>query len=1401
MMAQPRYFEPIREAAARRWEQLERDPELAAPWHLLFKQVQSPRHVLSELLQNADDAGATETAVRMENGVFVFTHNGVDFTEDHFASLCRFGYSNKRALHTIGFRGIGFKSSFSLGDTVELLTPTLSVAFDRKRFTEPRWIPALDLSGMTQVRVRISDEPREQEISKNLDDWLRSPLSLLFLKHIRKMKIGDKELHWESLGPGPAPQSEWIAINGIEDDAYLIARSAAEQFPEEALAEIRQERQVSEAQLTDFPPSTVELVFGTKGQLFVVLPTGIETALPFACNAPFIQDPSRLKIQDPEISPTNRWLLERLGKLAASVMLQWLGDTQAPIPERSRAYEILPDVDRNDNSLQGTCAAIVEEAFDESIQGQKLLLTEEGDLKGIKESIIVPDELLDVWTPEQVGAFLAKNNRPPFSRYVGAQNRKKLIHWGFLERIGKEDVLTSLQTKHLSKPLDWPRCLKLWAYIAPDVTGYNWRIDKRNLRIVPVQGKEILYASSEVVRLDEKQLLQSDNDWQFLAEHLIMLDQNWPHWLADQRRLIEKGGTPAAKTEVAAAFGVLNAIGLSEASDVSTVVDQVATAFFSQESVPRSGCVQLAQITAKLGAAVGPSFRFVTQDNLLRSTDKNVLSDSDGGLESLVPESWRKAHFLHRDYWASFNSCTRDEWLKWISSGRSELLEFVPLRPERSTFWWREKLEAELRRRGSNGPVFYPYQRGDFIIEDWNFEEVHWRHWTSLAKDDPSIWLQIVERILVQPSGFWTRAKSANVIQVARGRERSIQTILPSWVMTLKQLPCLPDTHGFYHKPEELLVRTPETEPLLDVELFVSARLDRESSRPLLTLLGVRGKPTGPEPLLDYLRALSNAEKPPIHEVEKWYRRLDQLIDNCSTRDSAIIKSAFRNEPIILTETLTWTNASGVFLFSDEEDVLGAETIRRSVQDLALWGKVGVADRPSIDLVIAWLNQLSPGSLLSQADLRRIKPIIRRHPTRVWNECDHWLNLAGEWVPTATLGYGLSMQSLVGWKHLHEWVKQKTADLQQLSAQVLESAPFADIPSLASHIEERFNAAPILSEHPQAPHWLKQLGLEFQRIELIDADETSRIRSLGRDLAETLWQVTDQFELVPYIDGAPAGLPRAAEVVWRDKILYVKDRSHARLARVVSQELGRVFGKPEIIDAVTMCFDRPAEFVSEYMEENFTLVPSVIAAGTPTDIRSKEALPTKVDEQTPMQPLSESDGQTTAPKDEIASELFNEDDGVQEGEVVEQNVEPVPNGGKVRHNGPSTKPERPSIMERFAHAQGFKRDGDGRYFHADGSWIEKLHGERFWQRQNGKGELVRYYWPKDHCLECEPMQIETEIWGLFDKYPDTYALVVTDLQNHPIEITGTRLLNMHNVGLIKLYPATYRLVYQNALKK
>jgi hypothetical protein len=296
----PSYFESVRSSASSRWDQLEQDPDLAGPWHQLFKQVQSPRHVVSELLQNADDAGATMATVEIMDDDFVFTHNGEDFTEEHFMSLCRFGYSNKVALHTIGFRGIGFKSTFSIGDEVCLKTPSLSVAFRRYRFTEPVWIPETSMSEFyTAIRVRIRDHHRLDELKKNLHDWTKSPGSLLFFRSIRCLSVQGREIQWKKVSDGPVPDSQWMILSSDPDRQYLHIQSKPEDFPEEALSEIRQERMIAIDKETFFPPCKVEIVLGLEGRLFVILPTGIKTTLPFACNAPFIQDPARGKNQRP----------------------------------------------------------------------------------------------------------------------------------------------------------------------------------------------------------------------------------------------------------------------------------------------------------------------------------------------------------------------------------------------------------------------------------------------------------------------------------------------------------------------------------------------------------------------------------------------------------------------------------------------------------------------------------------------------------------------------------------------------------------------------------------------------------------------------------------------------------------------------------------------------------------------------------------------------------------------------------------------------------------------------------------------------------------------------------------------------------------------------------------------
>jgi hypothetical protein len=375
----------------------------------------------------------------------------------------------------------------------------------------------------------------------------------------------------------------------------------------------------------------------------------------------------------------------------------------------------------------------------------------------------------------------------------------------------------------------------------------------------------------------------------------------------------------------------------------------------------------------------------------------------------------------------------------------------------------------------------------------------------------------------------------------------------------------------------------------MDVEPFVHGLLDSERCRPLLILLGVRDTPTGPSRLLDCLRALAQSNAPPIHEVEKWYRRLDQMVDTCSTADLSTIRIAFHNEKLVLTTGSSWANSSEVFLTSNEDDAPGVPVIRASMRDLAIWGKIGIADRPTAEFAIQWLNQLPSSKQLSQEDARRARALLSRHAARIWAECGHWLNLAREWIPTPSLEYALTMQTLVEWSHLHEWIKQKTADFSRLTTDIAESPPFSNLPRLAALLEERFQVQPLFSGTPEQQPWLNSFGAALGRIELDDETERTRIRNLADKLARTAWCTTPGLEPVPYLNGTPAGLPRRAEVVWIRRILYVDVLPKPKLARIVPDRLGRFFDRPEITAALNYCFGRSPAEVEEYLQANFDL--------------------------------------------------------------------------------------------------------------------------------------------------------------------------------------------------------------------
>ena len=75
-------------------------------------------HFIFELLQNADDYGATEVFFKLSEDKLVIEHNGEPFTEENVRAITYFGQSTSRDdLIKTGRFGIGFKSVFAFTAT------------------------------------------------------------------------------------------------------------------------------------------------------------------------------------------------------------------------------------------------------------------------------------------------------------------------------------------------------------------------------------------------------------------------------------------------------------------------------------------------------------------------------------------------------------------------------------------------------------------------------------------------------------------------------------------------------------------------------------------------------------------------------------------------------------------------------------------------------------------------------------------------------------------------------------------------------------------------------------------------------------------------------------------------------------------------------------------------------------------------------------------------------------------------------------------------------------------------------------------------------------------------------------------------------------------------------------
>lgn len=437
------------------------------------------------------------------------------------------------------------------------------------------------------------------------------------------------------------------------------------------------------------------------------------------------------------------------------------------------------------------------------MEDKPILLTTEGKLAKMGECTALPAELHEVWERKDLRAVFAKTARHLLSSSVGHGTCVALEAHGWIESVNEEAALQALGGQvAVPKPSSWARLQLLWEWVRKEI-GYDWRGVGRSLHIVPVEGQTSLQPGKEVIRVSSRGQQLSESDWNFISNFALAIDQGWVTHLNKVKSREEEGAEHPALT-------LLQELGLHEPSPVDRIAAQASRRLLGRDSIPEADLVRIAHIFAALDAAVPDDFRYATGAPEAQQVGESpVVFDADGEVEALVPKAWAEQHILLPNYVQEFKSCTRERWYEWAYSAKSKLHAFVPLTPQPKKIHSRRAFVELVTSRGGESPKEYRYKNDSFIIGDFNFPAEVLQRWEEESAKNPKLWAAVVRGLLLDPLAGWEDALDVDVHQKSsQGTTSALSCgkLTPAWLMQLRSLACLTDTHGNPRTPPELLL-------------------------------------------------------------------------------------------------------------------------------------------------------------------------------------------------------------------------------------------------------------------------------------------------------------------------------------------------------------------------------------------------------------------------------------------------------------------------------------------------------------------------------------------------------------------------------------------------------------------
>ena len=273
-------------------------------WIWLFvKQYKDRTHFLFELLQNAEDQGASHVRLILEKNQFVIEHDGTIFSRLDVIGITKVGGSNKNTpdLSTIGRFGIGFKSVYVY--TTEPKIYSGEYSFKIENFIFPYAIDNKSVQdGYTRIEIpfdnaEIPPNKAFLEIAKALNDQISAD-TLLFLNSIEKLEI-NVEGHSKTVEITKEEKfldkhHNFIDVNLLYQRIDRKTGLSAEERSEDFLVITDNEKEaVKLAFKVNYDGNDKELVPVRNTSIFTFFPTDKESHQSFYIHAPFDTTPAR----------------------------------------------------------------------------------------------------------------------------------------------------------------------------------------------------------------------------------------------------------------------------------------------------------------------------------------------------------------------------------------------------------------------------------------------------------------------------------------------------------------------------------------------------------------------------------------------------------------------------------------------------------------------------------------------------------------------------------------------------------------------------------------------------------------------------------------------------------------------------------------------------------------------------------------------------------------------------------------------------------------------------------------------------------------------------------------------------------------------------------------------------